>query len=416
MTQQKVEFVGAQGNTLVGALELPDGAVHYTALFAHCFACGKDSLAAARISRALAREGVAVLRFDFTGLGGSEGDFGNAGFASNVQDLLAAARWLEQQQHAAPQMLLGHSLGGLAVLMAALQLLSVRAVVTIGAPSQADHVLHLLAPAQQALDQGADRAPVRLGTREFDISRSFIDDLRRRDHADDIRRLRAALLIFHSPVDQTVDIDEARKLFEAARHPKSFISLDGADHLLSRREDADFVAQLSAAWARRHLDLQASKEAAAPAPAPAALPLEAPVQVSEIDHRFLCELAAGAHRLLADEPASVGGSDKGPTPYDLLLMSLGACTAMTLRLYAQRKSMPLEDVQVLLEHDRLHARDCAECEGREGQLERIRRRLRFKGPLSEAQRTDLLRIADRCPVHRTLEGRPVIVTSVVDQG
>ncbi len=413
MAQQRIEFTSAQGQNLVGALELPDGAVRYTALFAHCFACGKDSLAAARISRALAREGVAVLRFDFTGLGGSEGDFGNAGFASNVQDLLAAARWLEQQ-HAAPQMLLGHSLGGQAVLMAALQLPSVRAVVTIGAPSQADHVLHLLAPAQQALEQGADRARVRLGTREFDISRSFVDDLRQRDHTDDIRRLRAALLIFHSPVDQTVDIDEARKLFEAARHPKSFISLDGADHLLSRREDADFVAELSAAWARRHLDLQAQEKVAAPTVAPAVVPLEAPVQVSEIDHRFLCELAAGAHRLLADEPASVGGSDKGPTPYDLLLMSLGACTAMTLRLYAQRKSMPLEDVQVLLEHDRLHAQDCAECEGREGQLERVRRRLRFKGPLSEAQRADLLRIADRCPVHRTLEGRPVIVTSVLE--
>ena len=203
------------------------------------------------------------------------------------------------------------------------------------------------------------------------------------------------------------------KLFEAARHTKSFVSLDGADHLLSRREDADFVAQISAAWARRHLELQAPAAAQTAAPA-AAMPLEAPVQVSEIDHQFLCELAAGAHRLLADEPASAGGSDKGPTPYDLLLMALGACTAMTLRLYARRKGIPLEDVQVLLEHERLHAKDCAECEGRDGQLERIRRRLRLKGALSEAHRADLLRIADRCPVHRTLEGRPVIATTLLE--
>ena len=414
MTMQRIEFTGAHGTTLAGAIEWPDGPLRHTALFAHCFTCGKDSLAASRISRALARQGVAVLRFDFTGLGGSDGDFGNSGFSSNLEDLVAAAAWLGQH-HAPPELLIGHSLGGTAVVMAAPALPSVKAVVTIGAPSQADHVLHLLADADRQLGAtGAadDRVAATLGGREFCISRCMLDDLRAHGDTGPVRRLRAALLVCHAPLDETVDVDEAQKLFTAAVHPKSFISLHKANHLLTRQADADYVALVTSAWASQYLAMDAAPTAAQAAAAPAASRMGGEVHVAERDHKFLCDLHAGKHHTLADEPASVGGSDLGPTPYDLLLQSLGACTAMTLRLYAGRKRMALRDVQVRLRHDRVHADDCAQCAEREGKVERMTREITLQGDLSDAERADLLRIADRCPVHRTLESHPVIVTTL----
>ncbi|MCF7222374.1 bifunctional alpha/beta hydrolase/OsmC family protein [Marilutibacter chinensis] len=417
MSSRRFEFENAQGQALAGRLELPAGGDPdrwQYALFAHCFTCGKDIAAASRISRALAARGIAVLRFDFTGLGGSDGEFANTSFSSNVADLLAAAGALGRE-YRPPGLLIGHSLGGAAVLAAAHALPEVRALVTIAAPATAAHVRHLLADAEAVLrDDGEAR--VRIGPREFTIRRQFLDDLDANASDDHIGKLRRALLLFHSPVDEVVPIAEAARIYNAALHPKSFISLDKADHLLSRAADAEYVATALAGWASRYLEMDAGLAAADAVPvlqAPTAV-AEGEVLVTELDRRFLRGLFTSTHAQMADEPVGQGGGDQGPTPYDLLLMALGACTSMTLRLYAGRKGYPLDDVQVWLRHERIHAKDCAECDRKDGHIERIVRRVKLSGALDPAQRADLLRVADRCPVHRTLESGPVITTVEVD--
>ncbi len=405
MTSIRVEFAGAEQTTLAGVLELPeDGAPQAYAVFAHCFTCSKNSIAAARISRALASQGIATLRFDFTGLGDSAGEFGSAGFVSNVADLVAAAQWMEAT-HGAPSLLVGHSLGGTAALMAAPELEHVKAVCTIGSPASASHVLQHFGRSQ--IDGQGD-VQVTLGGRQFALKPSFVEELGRLTDTSISRQLRRALLVMHAPQDEVVGIGQAHLLFTAALHPKSFVSLDDADHLITRAADATYVADTIATWARRYLPPANT----ATGGASSAL-REGEVWIGEHDHAFGREMQAGGHHIDADEPRAVGGGDHGPTPYDLLLMSLGACTSMTLRLYANRKGYALEDVQVRLRHERLHAQDCAECDGKEGKVECITRELFVRGSLSEEQRADLLRIADRCPVHRTLEGTPVIVTQLM---
>lgn len=402
MTSMRVEFSGAEKTALVGVLELPEhGEPQAYAVFAHCFTCGKNSVAAARISRALAAQGIATLRFDFTGLGDSAGEFGNAGFVSNVADLVAAANWM-QATHGTPSLLIGHSLGGTAALMAAPKLDYIKAVCTVGAPASASEVLKHFAYTSAPADGNVQ---VTLGGRQFALKPSFIEELGHHTDTSISRQLRRALLVMHAPRDEVVDIDQASLLFTSALHPKSFVSLDDADHLITRSADAAYVADTIATWARRYVP-HADKAADG---SPSDL-REGDVWIGEHDHAFWREMHASGHHIDADEPKTVGGGGHGPTPYDLLLMSLGACTSMTLRLYANRKGYKLEDVQVRLRHERLHAKDCAECDGKEGKVERITRELFVRGSLSEEQRADLLRIADRCPVHRTLEGDPVIVT------
>jgi len=406
MKKIRLEFDNANGETLAGLLELPEDEAAITAfgLFAHCFTCGKDIAAASRISRALAARGIAVLRFDFTGLGNSDGDFSNTNFSSNIDDLVRAALAL-REQYRAPQLLIGHSLGGAAVLAAAARLDSIKAVVTIGAPATAQHVSHLFQH-HSDLIRGEGEAVVTLGAREFSIQRQFLEDIDRYGSTDEIRRLDAALLVMHSPVDSVVSIDEAARIYQAAKHPKSFISLDRADHLLSRADDAEYVATLVSAWAVRYLESEREQENA-----PRPNLRDGEVLITEQNHQFLRGMYSNSHFLRADEPLRYGGSDLGPTPYDLLLMSLGACTSMTLRMYANRKKLPLEDVEVRLLHERVHAEDCVDCEQK---IERITRRITLRGDLDAAQRQRLLEIADRCPVHRTLESDPRIVTELVD--
>ncbi|MCP4391726.1 MAG: OsmC family protein [Gammaproteobacteria bacterium] len=406
MNKIRLEFQNSTGETLAGLLEMPERAddVSSFALFAHCFTCGKDIAAASRISRALAAQGIAVLRFDFTGLGNSDGDFANTNFSSNVEDLLQAAKAL-QAQYRAPQILIGHSLGGAAVLAAAMQLDSVKAVVTIGAPASAEHVAHLFQDeAEQIRQQG--QARVLLGGREFSIKRQFLDDIERYSSSAAIHDLDAALLVFHSPLDAIVSIDEAAKIYQAAKHPKSFISLDKADHLLSKAADSEYVATTIASWASRYLETATSNETEAQPDL-----IDGEVLITELNHKFLCGMYSNSHFLRADEPLKYGGSDLGPTPYDLLLMSLGACTSMTLRMYANRKKLPLEDLQVRLLHERVHAEDCVDCQHK---IERITRRISLVGELDDEQRQRLLEIADRCPVHLTLENDPQVVTELVD--
>ena len=406
MKKIRLEFENSNGEVLAGLLELPERVdeISSFALFAHCFTCGKDIAAASRISRALAAQGIAVLRFDFTGLGNSDGDFANTNFSSNIEDLVQAAKALEAQ-YRAPQILIGHSLGGAAVLAAAAKLDSIKAVVTIGAPATAQHVAHLFKE-KEAQIQAQGEAIVALGAREFSIKKQFLDDIDQYSSTEKIRNLGAALLVFHSPLDTIVSIDEAGSIFQAALHPKSFVSLDKADHLLSRAADAEYVATTIASWVSRYLDLEQDDAQ------PASLDLaDGEVLIKELDHKFLRGMYSNEHFLRADEPLKYGGKNLGPSPYDLLLMSLGACTSMTLRMYANLKKLPLEDVSVRLIHERVHAEDCVDCESK---VERITRRISLRGELTEEQRGKLLEIADKCPVHRTLESDPKIVTELVE--
>lgn len=399
-----IHFPGALGTALAARLDLPPTAPIAYALFAHCFTCSKDSLAAARISAALVEHGFGVLRFDFTGLGGSAGDFANTNFSSNVADLVAAAAWL-REHHQAPRVLIGHSLGGAAVLAAAGQIAEAAAVATIGAPFDPGHVQHLLGSAAAEI-AATGEAEVTLVGRKFRIRKQFLDDLAANGNGERIGHLRKALLVFHSPRDTTVDIENAARIYAAARHPKSFVSLDTADHLLTGKADAAYVAAVLAAWAGRYVNATA----AVPAPTPAT----GEVTVMETrEGRFTQDITAGAYHLRADEPATAGGNDSGFTPYDLLLASLGACTSMTLRMYAEQKKWPLDRVTVQLRHNKIHAKDCAECETREGKIDRIEREIRLTGNLDAAQRARLMEIADKCPIHRTLHSEVLIKTRMV---
>ncbi len=394
MTVEKVRFPGHAGDALAARLERPPGRARACAVFAHCFTCGKDVVAASRIAAALTRRGYVVLRFDFTGLGSSEGDFANTNFSSNVDDLVAAAAWLEAHVQA-PSLLVGHSLGGAAVLAAAARLPQVRAVATIGAPAEPAHVEKQFgARLDEIRRDGA--VELQLGGRPFTIKKQFLDDLAAHPLRDTVAGLGRALLLLHAPLDTVVDVDNARQLYEAARHPKSFVSLDDADHLLRRREDAEYAADVIAAWAARYLP-PASTGPADELP-------DGVVEVAETgEGLFTNTVRAGRHLQLADEPVDVGGKDLGPAPYDYLLAALGACTAMTLRLYARRKQLALERVRVRLSHQRVHARDCADCESDDGMISELHREIELVGDLSDAERSRLMEIADRCPVHRTLE-------------
>ena len=407
MPSERIEFTGSQGDVLAARLDRPPAAPRAYALFAHCFTCSKDIFAASRIARALAARGVAVLRFDFTGLGSSQGEFANTNFSSNVEDLVRAADYLRQHERA-PAILIGHSLGGAAVLAAASRVPEAVAVATIGAPADPAHVGRLLA-AQKAEIESAGEAEVVLGGRTFRIRKQFLDDLAGHKLDAAIGAMNKALLVLHSPIDETVAIDDAARIFTAAKHPKSFVSLDSADHLLSRPADAEYVAEVLAGWASRYLPAAEAEEAP-----PAADQGE--VVVSETgESRFAQAIVAGPHRLAADEPASVGGGDTGPTPYGLLLAALGACTTMTLRMYAERKKLPLEKASVRLRHEKIHARDCENCETQEGRIDRIEREIVLEGPLDGAQRQRLLEIAEKCPVHRTLHSEVLIESRLSDR-
>lgn len=400
MKTERISFPGATGAILAARLDRPEGPVRAAAVLAHCFTCSKDIAAARRISGRLAALGIAVLRFDFTGLGHSGGEFANTNFSSNVGDLLAATRWMAGQG-LAPQLLIGHSLGGAAVLKAAPQVPGLRAVVSIGAPSDPAHVAHNFGGKLDEI-RARGEAVVTLAGRDLTIRRQFLDDISAASLTDALPRLGAALLVLHAPRDNVVGIENAQAIFVAAKHPKSFVSLDDADHLLTREADAEYVADLISSWSSRYLDL-------APEPVRPEAP-EGVVRVAEAEASgFRQDITVNnRHQLVADEPVEMGGTDLGPSPYQLLSAALGACTAMTIRLYARRKGIPLAHVACDVTHDRCHTEDCEECDKAQSKVDVFSRTIHLRGDLSEDQRAALLAIADKCPVHKTLHGQAII--------
>lgn len=397
----RIRFTNRDGVTLTGTIEMPPGGQYRaTALFAHCFTCGSDVHAAREITRALAAADFAVLRFDFTGLGESEGDFADTTFSSNLDDLEDAAGYLADQLEA-PQLLVGHSLGGAAALAVAERLESVRAIATVAAPSSPTNVLkHFDEHLDEIADSGS--AEVDLAGRTFRIRRDFVEDARSHDLEERLAGLERALLVMHSPVDETVAVEHAQRIFAAARHPKSFVSLDQADHLLSRSEDAAYAARVIAAWAGRFLEIDQPE------------PVEGVLVRGRTADGFLCRLQAGKHTLLADEPSSSGGDDIGPDPYQYLASALGTCTVMTLNMYARHKDWPVERVSCRVRHRKVHAEDCEDCETKKGKLDELEREITIEGDLDADQRQRMLEIADRCPVHRTLESEIRITSKLSD--
>ncbi|MBD60174.1 MAG: hydrolase [Citromicrobium sp.] len=394
MPTEKLSIRTPAGHDLAGSLELPTGLVRGAALFAHCFTCTKQSKAAVEVTRALAEQGIACLRFDFTGLGGSGGDFGRAGFASDVEDLVASANHL-CDRFGSQILLIGHSLGGAAVLAAADMIGRDRiaAIATIGAPADVPHVLGNIEGDLEAIERDGE-GEVTIAGRAFHLSREFLDKTRAIDLPQEVGRLKLPILIAHSPTDEVVGVDNASTLFTAALHPKSFVSLAGADHLLTRAEDAHFIADVIAAWGARYLPMKEDW------PMP-----EDGVVVCTGNGKFGTEVHTASHRFVADEPRSYGGDDTGPTPYDLLLAALGTCTAMTMKMYADRKGLPFEGARIALTHERGHAQDCDHCEEQDAQIQALNRVITLLGDgLTAEQRDKLMEIADKCPVHRTLEG------------
>jgi putative redox protein len=403
---QRLEFPGASGAVLAARLEVPDGPLRGYALFAHCFTCSKDLRAVRRIASGLAMDGFAVLRFDFTGLGSSEGEFASTNFTSNLGDLLSAVDYL-RRHFEAPSVLIGHSLGGAAVLAVAKDVPEARAVVTIGAPADASHVLHNIGSSLEVVERDGE-AEVEISGRKFLIRKQFVDDVRGQAVREAVKAMKKPLLILHAPLDQTVGIDNATEIFLAARHPKSFVSLDQADHLLSDPDDAGYAADVMVGWLSRYV----------PRHVPQAEDAPVDVQVIETgEGRYQNRVLSGAHRLFADEPVKSGGLDTGPSPYDYLSIALGACTSMTLRMYANLKKLELGKVSVVVSHKKIHAKDCADCaedvRGSDRRIDLFQREISVQGEVSDELRAKILEIADKCPVHRTLEASSHVQTRVV---
>lgn len=405
--EKKVEFESSSGVRLAGVLHTPDaGKPRAWVLFAHCFTCTKNVRAAKHIANALTHEGMAVLRFDFTGLGQSEGDFSDTHFSSNVQDLVDAADFLASE-YCAPDILVGHSLGGTAMLAAASEIDSAVAVATIGSPAEAEHVLHLLEEDLETIEE-TGTATVKLAGRPFRVRAEFLDDVRSQSVRDGIRELRKALLVMHSPVDEVVPVKEAGRIYSSAMHPKSYISLDDADHLLSRKADSHYAGRVLSAWVSRFLE-NAEDDLTRPA-----FRDEHVVVTGRTDDMFRVAINANGHVLRGDEPEEHGGADSGPSPYDKLSAALGACTVMTLNMYARHKKLPVESVRVDVRHGKIHAEDCENCETEKGKIDRFERMVYIQGDLNEEQLKRMLEIADRCPVHRTLHSEVEVVTRLVD--
>lgn len=396
---KRIKFRNKEGKTLKGILHLSNKRLSPFAVFAHCFTCSKNLKSVSSICKELVRNGISVLRFDFTGLGESEGDFAETNFSTNVDDIVSATRYLENN-YSQVKLLIGHSLGGAAVLQSAHRVPSCRAVVTIGAPADPSHVLkHIESRRSEVESEG--EAVVKISGRNFKIKKHFLDDLEKSSMKDKISNLRKALLVMHAPGDNIVGIDNASNIFLPAKHPKSFVTLDTADHLISDRSDAVYTGCVISSWAKRYIfDTQDMDH-------------ENGKLVAVNDrHSFATYIYTGDYLMVSDEPDTSGGEDLGPDPYMYLLSSLGSCTAMTLRMYAERKGIPLEFIRVFLAHKKIHASDCAECETEEGRVDYIEKEIELNGELSDEQRSRLMEIAEKCPVNRSLKSEVFIKSTL----
>lgn len=403
MNSEKVTFQNKSGYSLSGKLELPaDQHPHNFAIFAHCFTCNKNLGAVKNISRALTNKGFGVLRFDFTGLGESEGDFKDTNFSGNVNDLIAAADYLAKN-HTPATLLVGHSLGGAAAIFAAAEISSIQAVATIGAPAHPRHVQHLFKSSLEEI-HAEGKAVVNLAGRDFTIKKQFVDDLETKSLPEVVKAMRKSLLVMHSPQDDTVGVVNAREIYEAAHHPKSFVSLDGADHLLMNKKDSVYVGEVIASWAQRYIEVPEE---------PALKTKHEVVANLDIENGFTTQMKLGDHYITADEPESVGGKNFGPNPYEFVSAGLAACTAMTLKMYAGFKNWELENVEVHINHNKEHAADCENCESPKSKIDVFRREMKITGNLDEKQIQRLLEIADKCPVHRTLHNEVIIETKLI---
>lgn len=401
MNYKKVKFPNPDGTELSGYLELPlNQQPHSFVLFAHCFTCNKNFFAVKNIARALSENGYGVLRFDFTGLGDSEGNFTDTNFSGNVEDLVAAATFLEKE-HAAPSLLVGHSLGGSASIFAASQIPSVKAIATIGTPSSPQHVTHVLRSELEEI-QAKGKARVNVGGRDFTIKEHFLNDLKTQDLGDIVSKIDAALLVLHSPQDTVVEIQNAEELYRAARHPKSFVSLDQADHLLTKTKDSQYAGKVIAAWASRYLDIPKKEE----------LRTDHQVVANLGEEGFTTQLKSGRHYFIADEPEKFGGNDYGPDPYDFLSAALASCTSMTIQMYVRRKKWPLKNVETHINHNKEHLEDCENCDRNTSKIDVFERQIVLEGNLDEEQQKKVLEIADKCPVHKTLSNKITIHTKL----
>lgn len=402
MPTQSIKFTNSRGHVLSGKIELPLTQKPDTyAVFSHVFTGSKNLNATRNISRSLTLNGIAVLRFDFTGLGDSEGDFSDTNFSTNIDDIQSAANYLEEH-YQAPKILVGHSLGGAAALFAADKIDSIEAVATIGAPSEPKHVTHLFGLSLDKIESEG-KAEVTIGGRTFTIKKQFIDDIKSIDLAQITKKLDKAILILHSPQDSVVEIENAAKIYHAASHPKSFVTLDNADHMLTHKDDAYYAGNVISSWVRRYIPSHEKEK----------LSTTRQVVVKLGEHGYTTDVMAGKHGFVADESEELGGQDFGPSPYELLNASLGACTAMTLQMYARRKKWPLKEAKVHLSFSRTYKEDCDNCDEHESKLGMFDMQLELIGDLTQEQIDRLTEIAHRCPVHRTLQATPEFRIEVV---
>ena len=407
MKNKKLEIKNKKGLKLQAYLELPaNQEPNYYAIFAHCFTCTSTFSAVKNISRALTSYGFGVLRFDFTGLGKSEGEFAESHFSANVDDLLAVSDYLKEN-HKAPSLLIGHSLGGSAVIVAASKLDNIKAVATIGAPATVNHVKYLFSHDFEDIKTKGE-VKVNIGGRPFQINKEFVEDFDKTDLPTMVKNLRKPLLVMHSPIDVIVGIGNAEKIYKSAHHPKSFVSLDNADHLLSDNRDSQYVGNVIGAWVKRYFEpvdnvmLDTDGE-------------QLVAHLNLIENNFTTSIQTQKHSFTADEPESVGGDDFGPSPYDFLSAGLAACTVMTLKLYAERKKWDLQEVFAYITYSKKHSDDLMLDIEKPMRIDHMSKKLKFIGNLSKEQKERLKEIASKCPVHKTLASKVIFDTIVIDQ-
>lgn len=402
----KETIINKNGHALYAQLELPANQKpkHY-AIFAHCFTCTSSLSAVRNISRALTNYGFGVMRFDFTGLGKSEGEFAESHFSANVDDLITVSEFMAKN-YSAPSLLVGHSLGGAAVLTAATKLDAVKAIATIGAPATVSHVKHLFSQEANALKEG-ELTKINIGGRPFNINPEFVENFDKTDLPSIVKQLRKPLLIMHSPIDTIVGIKNAEQIYHNAHHPKSYVTLDNADHLLSESQDSQYAGTVIGAWVQRYFEatpqmqLQTHNE-------------QVVGYLNLKEDNFTTSIQTQHHSMIADEPASIGGDDFGPSPYEYLSASLVACTAMTLKMYAARKQWDLQEVLVYVSHSRKHSDDLGIELEKPTFLDHMSKKIKLIGALDDKQRHRLKEIASKCPVHKTLAGNVIFDTILLE--